>query len=117
MSKHTPGPWNIAERTCKYGVTDKNLIAILNANKLNATFEAMAIEDKRKDRTIALIPLDDSNLENARLISAAPELLESLKGLRFNNCFCEMRIGNPMVTRHSDCCVSANAAIAKAEGK
>jgi hypothetical protein len=45
------------------------------------------------------------------------ELLEALKGLANNGCFCEMAVGNPMVHRHSPSCEKARAAIAKAEGR
>jgi hypothetical protein len=32
-------------------------------------------------------------------------------------CFCEMAIGNPMVTTHTPKCIAARAALAKMEGK
>lgn len=52
---------------------------------------------------------------DARLIAAAPELLEALKGLqRERGCFCEMAIGHPLMTDHSNACKKAQAAIAKA---
>lgn len=55
---------------------------------------------------------------NARLISAAPDMLAALKGLMLgDNCCCDVAIGNPMYIDHSDSCKAARAAIAKAEGK
>jgi hypothetical protein len=56
---------------------------------------------------------------NAKLIAAAPDLLDALKRLNRSHhepCWCECAIGNPMMTEHSRACVAARAAIAKAEG-
>lgn len=66
MSKHTPGPWLIAAGTTVYA---------LNAHGYNR-FSAQAQRGHTSDKW----PTDEEELEaNARLIAAAPELLEALK--------------------------------------
>jgi hypothetical protein len=45
------------------------------------------------------------------------ELLEALKGMMRGDCFCECGIDNPMMDgKHSEACIKAREAIAKAEG-
>ena len=95
-TKHTPGPWEVSWD--KYGKESE----IHGKSELN-------------DGPICIIPHDDvtesgaeEQLANARLIAAAPELLEALEGLA-------MKAG-----RHfwRDVVVTqARAAIAKAKGE
>lgn len=98
--KHTPGPWT---------VMDRNIYAadVYAPNSVDAS------------GLIASVRLNTNHgYANAHLIAAAPELLDALKALRFNDCFCEVRIGNPMFRgQHTAACIAANAAIAKAEGQ
>ena len=58
---------------------------------------------------------DNPDIASNLLILA--ELLTVLKALKRGDCWCEMGIGNPMMSRHSPGCLSAQAAIAKAEGR
>lgn len=45
-------------------------------------FEALSVgEDTHDGRQVAIVPLDESNEANARLIAAAPELLDIAKRL------------------------------------
>lgn len=62
MSKHTPGPWLIVDRTV-YALTDDG--------KRNRFYAAVQDPFTSFDELEA----------NARLISAAPELLEALEGV------------------------------------
>lgn len=75
MSKHTPAPWKIGEAK-----TQKSL----------AIFQDKAQEDGKIYHAICLIsPLDkveEVDLANAKLIAAAPELLEACNiALRYFN--------------------------------
>lgn len=63
MSKHTPGPWEI--RT-ELGINNKHLLLIDGDNS------SYCVCDVGAKRVI-------ENLSNARLIAAAPELLEACK--------------------------------------
>ena len=90
--KHTPGPWRIDNESpmkyCVNSTVDNNHIAMVNWGSL--TFDS-----------------EEEPLANARLIAAAPELLESLIELESKcNIFSE-----------ADYHVRARAAIAKAKGE
>lgn len=92
MTKHTPGPWHLSGNS--------------------------AWADSCKDRgnvfscelhTGTHVP-PDQNEANARLISAAPELLEALKAMR-----AAFDPYDPSI-KEAEACDAADAAIAKAEG-
>lgn len=90
MSKHTPGPWYV-------GREDQN------------TGEIEVVSEDRP--YICLVfpgAIDEVTPANARLIAAAPELLEALIG--FMNEFGDKSINNKNVW-------NARSAIAKATGK
>lgn len=60
--------------------------------------------------------------DNARAIlfelEPESELIEVIKGLRRGSCFCEAGIDSPIMQgRHTEACIKAQAAIAKAEGR
>ena len=92
---HTPGPWHIGKRAADvaiYGPKGQEVAKILG-----------------------FFNDDEENKANARLISAAPELLEALEGLLH---------GSRKVTSQEDwnaereeASATARAAIAKATGK
>ncbi|MGP5757726.1 hypothetical protein [Pseudomonas aeruginosa] len=64
MSKHTPGPWHV-------GGPNKCTIYDKHGQRLANSFEGVMATQRT-----------DSECEaNARLIAAAPELLEALKGM------------------------------------
>lgn len=48
---------------------------------------------------------------NTRLQFQRDLLLDALTGLRGDDCFCEMAIGNPMYRDHSDACKKATRAL------
>lgn len=101
MSGHTRGPWMIAP-----------------CSEDAERFDVVSEYEPRPDGTtranwIAEVDLQDEshpgeNLANARLITAAPDLLEALKGMLAY--YTGGRINNP--ANHA-----AQAAIAKAEGR
>jgi hypothetical protein len=63
QTQHTPGPWELAERS---GRSDSRLAAVLN--------------DAESDAYIIISASDpDEESANARLIAAAPELLDALR--------------------------------------
>jgi hypothetical protein len=96
MNKHTPGPWVVYDDS--------------NDGKTNR------IEIAARGKTVAWIyhsvPAED--LPNARLIAAAPDLLDALKNI--------VNLWDHHASAHGDGTifplhVAARAAIAKAEGK
>lgn len=94
MSKHTPGPW--------YFLPDRNGRLQVGPS-INYTVAAMWVT-----------PLEGQEA-NARLISAAPELLEALEKCRkelsaWMQCYCEDAATQEAISQ-------ARAAIAKATGE
>lgn len=79
-AKHTPGPWSVAPRVGRYQVipaTEHERIQLASINGLE--FEALSVGGA--NRQMAIIPLDESNIDNANLIAAAPEMLEAIEKL------------------------------------
>lgn len=91
MSNHTPGPWH-------YGETDNGFAICQHTPKADFYFAE-------------IIGLDDQSKSDARLIAAAPDLLEALKALIF-------AAGNlhPSDDSFWVAIKAADAAVAKAEG-
>lgn len=89
-TQHTPAPWDINGQTITSGET-----AIAQFFQSKGNVEHQHYDNPKKDEAQA----------NARLIAAAPELLEALKKI---HAIC----GNTLSTHEI-----ARAAIAKAEGK
>ncbi|THB29045.1 hypothetical protein [Providencia sp. MGF014] len=94
--KHTPAPW-------KY--------TIRNANEIMTTFHGVTIGDVYLDITTA------NQKADARLIAAAPELLESLRELVSAMERYEIDVGESAPTKHKKMMKKAKAAIAKALGQ
>jgi hypothetical protein len=88
IAKHTPGPWSI------YSITFKGYHQIAGA---------------QGGRVCQVLPFEDEYKANARLIAAAPDLLEALKNM------CE----GFSTLKDSDfpALAKARAAIAKATGE
>ncbi len=62
MSKHTPGPWLTTESTEHWGRVNVTVQAAFTANEIATAWQGTT----------------DVNRANARLIAAAPDLLEAL---------------------------------------
>ncbi len=102
MSKHTPGPWSVGEVSHKKQRVDIDSLhgdQTVGHQTWRGLARAYGCEDMPAEGTAAM-------LANARLIAAAPELLEALKVLVENG-----GIG-PEQMFHD-----ARAAIAKATGE
>lgn len=72
MSKHTPGPWKVADRAY-----DRS------SSILRPSFYILVGMDCEDSPTVCSLPcgpsVSDESWANARLIAAAPELLDALK--------------------------------------
>ena len=97
MSKHTPGPWAIKKSPKAEAVTDgKDWPWLVSYN------------DGGYEGYLAIVQTENAKA-NARLISAAPELLEALENL-------ERTAGLPAM-QDDPARAAARAAIAKAKGE
>jgi hypothetical protein len=88
---------------------------------LGGTFEGLSIFDADDD-LVAIVPVDVAPLyaaKNARLITAAPDLLAALKSFRHaDGCFCEAAfVGPDQHVPHTRECVTACIVIKKAEAQ
>jgi hypothetical protein len=95
---HTPGPWKADDK-------GKAVFIPLRAHhceQLGIQVGFVSWED------------DKESLANARLIAAAPELLEALK---FYGSSCDATESTPCGYEGNLCCKRARAAIARAEGE
>lgn len=76
--KYTAGPWTIGVRLSRYQAMGSNPREIERLAALGKVdFEAISIGTESGQ--VALVPLDESTIENAMLMAAAPELLEALE--------------------------------------
>lgn len=74
----TQGEWSIAPRIGKYQALPGNEEERVALEKIGGiTFEALSIGTRSGQ--VAIIPLDESNRDNANLIVAAPKLLNALR--------------------------------------
>lgn len=115
-TKHTPGPWIVSEyySDC-LTVLDKDGFEIVEATGLailQGYSEKLGIAHWADSQKASREIPDEERKANARLIAAAPELLESLEGL----CgLAELRPGH--LHDYKAAVASARAAIAKATGE
>ena len=86
--KHTPGPWNVTRTNTGVRSADAFLCRIWMLR-------------------------NGQGVANARLIAAAPDLLEALKRIYDLPCDCPCEVGDDTVSAYDQ----ALAAIAKAEGR
>jgi len=99
-TKHTPGPWTVEPRKCGFG------------------FWVMT-----QDKAVCEIMHDDKSEADARLISAAPDLLAALQGLNYYGeigngfCCCPRQNWQDPDDLHSTACLDARKALRKAEGR
>ena len=99
-TKHTPGPWRISGESATTVQADYRAI-----NSEGGVLIARALGYPNS----GYFPSDDEATANARLIAAAPELLESLE-----RCFNIMNNGGTWSIEDQ---AAARAAIAKAKGE
>jgi len=102
ITKHTPGPWDISSFQSHVIVGSPEIVG-------------NAIATCHISRAVGDLSTADAN---ARLIAAAPDLLEACRALvlEWNSCFEGQDTGYDGTPLH-DCVMLASAAIAKAEGK
>ena len=104
MSKHTPGPWSVGEVSHKKQRVDIDSLhadQTLGHQTWRGLARAYGCEDMPAEGTAAM-------LANARLLAAAPELLEALQSV-LDNCL----DSEGLCAAHA----KARAAIAKATGE
>jgi hypothetical protein len=94
--KHTPGPWNVRKTATTIRIVGPNIRAVNN-------------------KTVANVRLRDGSYHDARLIAAAPELLEALKlaNEMLNHLYKKTNDDAPDNVDHG----KVRLAIAKAEGE
>lgn len=104
LNKHAPGPWHLEPLQSDQGAS----IAICGPDDYGvlATIQPLNADDEPDIHTAVREPYDDAN---ARLIAAAPELLEALRAM-FDAYF----IGQHFTA--TSALGKAHAAISKAEG-
>jgi len=103
MSKHTPGPWSARSEDSEGGYS-------------------IEPRDEPNSRVVicARPPWSgraDESRANARLIAAAPELLEALVWLTNTTCDVGKSGEPPTMNEHIEAIEAAKAAITKAEGR
>jgi hypothetical protein len=99
MSGHTPGPWSIF---------DHHDATRINVRGPNEEFVADCADGFYSDETDDWVMADES-LPNARLIAAAPDLLEALEAILAED--------NPTLATMNERLEAARAAIRKAKGE
>lgn len=73
--KDTETKWTLSPRVNRYKIASENPIEVsLLQQRGKEYFTALSIGGGVDNHQIAIIPLDESNEENARLIVAAPEM-------------------------------------------
>jgi len=108
MSKHTPSPWRLETVRTQSGICHKIGPFPPKAHDLHSLPRHACLY---ADYPSAFDPADQELEANARLIAAAPELLEALEELMDGYLYgCAMDVKRENVAR-------ARAAIAKARGK
>jgi len=116
MSAHTPGPWIIGQRSNKYKVNADSESERIQLERLGL-IDFYALSVGSVSGSVALIPLDESNIENALLISAAPdmfEVLESIEAIIFGG---DQEDINLMLCAGSPIRIALHEAIYKAKAK
>jgi hypothetical protein len=68
MSKHTPGPWRSEEWSIHSGEIGINFLTVAKCSEVSGIWKKVYIDH-------------DEVTANARLIAAAPELLEAIKAM------------------------------------
>lgn len=104
MSKHTPGPWEVERSEGGY-----EQAWVKGSKRIIVTVHG------RTRTSNVFTRLNDEDLANARLIAAAPEMLEALKLIRKRQFLVERTAD--AVHLPADVAAAVEAAIVKAEGK
>ena len=105
IKKYTPGPWTLETVTTAVGICHK-IGPFPPRRPDDVTTRSACLY---ADYPSGCNPADEELKANARLIAAAPELLEALE--RMLEVF-----GDGLTAGESDTCDAARAAIAKAKG-
>jgi hypothetical protein len=111
MSKHTPGPWTVGARG-KYGTHNANIIFSNGGEGSVATVYGLPMHTNLEE----VDPKYAEGMANARLIAAAPELLEALReAYGYVDCIPETAAGGDDAA--IELARRLRAAIAKATGE
>lgn len=116
MSKHTPGPWLHSGPQSSVSFTD---VQFADGTRMGRMATSVVHHSKPGYPMVRVGAISDDPAEvvaNARLIAAAPDLLEALKHLSdvYESIWVKMSDGEMAIVRGAWEC--AEAAIAKAEG-
>jgi len=114
---HTPGPWRVCERDACWAIQPETgkapgnhneVVYVAKPNPFDATAGSVTSQGRTPDECHA----------NARLIAAAPELLEALDRLAFAALARDATMGDPcnLIAARDELCAAARVVIAKATG-
>lgn len=111
----TPGPWEINPHEAEYMVTAvlapdhhmQRAAALVSTGKNK--FRAISVGNERLGQ-VAIIPLDESNMANAKIVAAALDMAEALSSMLT---YCRF-IGLGSAEGYNDAITKARAALAKA---
>ena len=78
---HTPGPWEVHPFLTPNEDEDPMMVYAVSAGDLVTRFANVPMDDEGNYDELELEAIHSENEANARLIAAAPELLEALKNL------------------------------------
>lgn len=111
--------WEIAPRVGKYRAMPANTWESTHLAALGKIdFDALSVGLPNGGPQVAIIPLDESSAEKARLVAAAPELLDALKDAAevIGSMLDRKDLTGGEVVLFAKVSLAAHAAIERAEG-
>ena len=114
MNNHTPGPWHAS--TADEWRTASGEHAQWGRFDISAGSNDPAAENYYRVASVSNVNNADQNQMNAKLIAAAPDLLEALRALDDFYCEAHEEMSRAQRAHHRGVLIKARAAVAKATG-